>query len=54
MVRSGVTFSISALAAASATCGGPFDRIVNEFNAPVTRYPHVLPNTPDPYLPPKM
>jgi len=30
------------------------ERIVNEFNATTRRYPHVPPNTPDPYLPPKM
>jgi arylsulfatase len=30
------------------------DRIVNEFVASTTRYPHVPPNTPDPYVPPKM
>ena len=30
------------------------DRIVNEFNASTRRYPHVPPNAPDPYQPPKM
>jgi arylsulfatase len=30
------------------------DRIVNEFTATTKRYPHVPPNTPDPYVPPKM
>jgi arylsulfatase len=30
------------------------NRVVNEFNATTRRYPHVPPNTPDPYLPPKM
>ncbi|OLE82320.1 MAG: hypothetical protein AUF76_09870 [Acidobacteria bacterium 13_1_20CM_2_65_9] len=29
------------------------DRILNEFNATIQRYPHVPPNAPDPYLPPK-
>jgi arylsulfatase A-like enzyme len=29
------------------------DRIVNEFNASTARYPHVPPNAPDPYQPPK-
>jgi arylsulfatase len=30
------------------------DRIVNEFVATTKKYPHVPPNTPDPYVPPKM
>ena len=30
------------------------DRIRNEFNATIQRYPHVPPNAPDPYLPPKI
>ncbi len=29
------------------------DRLVEEFRATTTRYPHVPPNTPDPYEPPK-
>ena len=29
------------------------DRILNEFNATIQRYPHVPPNAPDPYLPPR-
>ena len=29
------------------------DRIVNEFNATIQRFPHVPPSTPDPYQPPK-
>jgi hypothetical protein len=29
------------------------DRIVNEFTATTERYPHVPPNAPDPYLPPR-
>ena len=30
------------------------DRIVDEFNATIQRYPHVPPSTPDPYQPPKL
>jgi arylsulfatase A-like enzyme len=30
------------------------DRIRNEFTATIQRYPHVPPNAPDPYLPPKI
>jgi len=30
------------------------NRIVAEFTATTRRYPHVPPNTTDPYLPPKM
>ena len=30
------------------------DRIVDEFNATTERYPHVPPNAPDPYQPPKL
>jgi arylsulfatase len=30
------------------------DRIANEFAASTRRYPHVPPNAPDPYTPPKM
>jgi hypothetical protein len=30
------------------------DRILSEFIATTQRYPHVPPNAPDPYLPPRM
>ena len=30
------------------------DRIRNQFNGTIQRYPHVAPNAPDPYLPPRM
>ena len=30
------------------------DKIKNDFNATVQRYPHVPTNAPDPYQPPKM
>jgi hypothetical protein len=32
---------------------GVMDKLVAEFEATTTRYPHVPPNAPDPYLPPK-